>query len=178
MNKRDFNKLTGGNPRLKAEIARQLTCTDMDRPSPAARRYVQEQLRRDVERGFMPTPAISAAKRSQGKPPRTTSELPPALVAVLNEQRIPLPVPEFRFCLSRKWRFDYAWPNLVFPVYVEVDGGLFIGGRHNRGAALLKDYEKRNTASAMGWRGLWTTPDKLLTYEFLSVLKRALEYKP
>ena len=37
------------------------------------------------------------------------------------------PEREFRFC-ERRWRFDFAWPS--HKVAVEIDGGIFIHGRH------------------------------------------------
>jgi len=59
----------------------------------------------------------------------------------------PPPRREYQFC-SRKWLFDYAWPDCRLAV--EVDGGtrLVNGGRHNTDA----DREKCNVAAALGWR--------------------------
>ena len=55
---------------------------------------------------------------------------------------------EYRFHETRRWRFDFAWPNSK--VAVECDGGQFkaMGGRHNTD----KDREKINTATSQGWR--------------------------
>lgn len=57
-------------------------------------------------------------------------------------------VQEHRFHPTRKWRFDFAWPEKM--VAVEIDGGIWIknGGRHNQDS----DREKINTATEMGWR--------------------------
>lgn len=62
---------------------------------------------------------------------------------------LPEPVEEWRFC-SRRWRFDYAWPERM--VAVEIDGGqyAFAGGRHNTDA----DRDKINTAESMGYHVL------------------------
>lgn len=57
---------------------------------------------------------------------------------------------EFRFHPVRKWRFDLAWPDRM--IAVEVDGGVWSGGRHTRGAGFVADCEKTNEATAMGWR--------------------------
>ena len=57
---------------------------------------------------------------------------------------------EYRFHPTRRWRFDYADPETK--VAVEIDGGAFIGGRHTRGIGFVKDQEKLNTATSMGWR--------------------------
>lgn len=57
---------------------------------------------------------------------------------------------EYRFHPTRKWRFDFAWPDKK--VAVECDGMVWQagGGRHNTDA----DREKINTAVMMGWRVL------------------------
>jgi hypothetical protein len=82
------------------------------------------------------------------------------------------PTPEFRFDPKRRWRFDYAWPD--FKVALEVQGGIFIQGRHSRGAALLKEWEKLNRAAELGWRILYCQPDDLLKTATLAQLKRTL----
>lgn len=75
---------------------------------------------------------------------------------------------EFRFYPLRLWRFDYAFTP--FKVAVEVEGGIFSGGRHSRGAGMSKDMEKYNTAASMNWLVLKATPAMLSDDEFLCVL--------
>jgi very-short-patch-repair endonuclease len=65
---------------------------------------------------------------------------------------LPEPVAEFRFHAARRWRFDWAWPERL--VAVEIDGGVWIGGRHNRAGGYLADMEKLNAAAEAGWRVL------------------------
>lgn len=60
------------------------------------------------------------------------------------------PEREHRFHDTRKWRFDFAWP--AQKIAVEVEGGVFIQGRHSRGASMLADMEKYNAASEAGWK--------------------------
>jgi hypothetical protein len=86
---------------------------------------------------------------------------------------IPEPTPEYRFHPTRKWRFDYAW--LSHKVAVEVEGGVWIRGRHSRGAGMLKDMEKYNRAAAMGWRVFRCTPDTLHTEYLRDLLIEALK---
>jgi hypothetical protein len=57
---------------------------------------------------------------------------------------------------------------------VEVQGGIWSGGRHVRGKALLAEWEKLNTAAALGWRILYCTPQDVCTTEFAETLKKAL----
>lgn len=61
-----------------------------------------------------------------------------------------LPVQEFRFHPTRQWRFDFCWPEAM--VAVELDGGIFMNGAHNRGPQFAKDAEKHNAAVRLGWR--------------------------
>lgn len=66
---------------------------------------------------------------------------------------------EYTFCPGRRFRFDYAVPELWLAV--EVDGGVWIWGRHNRPKTFQADLEKLNLATAMGWRVFRYTYDML-----------------
>jgi very-short-patch-repair endonuclease len=68
-------------------------------------------------------------------------------------------ITEYRFHWQRKWRFDIAF--VKEQVAVEVEGGVYQYGRHNRASGYLKDIDKYNTAAALGWRLLRFTPDML-----------------
>lgn len=57
---------------------------------------------------------------------------------------------EYQFVLTRKWRFDFAWP--VQRIAVEVEGGTWQIGRHQRPAGFERDCEKYNEAAFLGWR--------------------------
>jgi len=72
---------------------------------------------------------------------------------------LPPPVAEHRFHPVRKWRFDFAWPDRK--VALEVEGGVFVQGRHSRGAGIRADIEKYNTATLLGWRVLRYLPEQL-----------------
>lgn len=50
------------------------------------------------------------------------------------------------------WRFDFAWPDRK--LLVELNGGTFINGRHNRGSALKSEYKKWNHAQSEGFNVL------------------------
>lgn len=86
--------------------------------------------------------------------------------ALLKRLGLPIPVTEYRFdradtiaTKARQWRFDYAYVEQR--VALEVEGGVWTGGRHTRGAGFLKDMAKYNRAAILGWRVLRTTPDML-----------------
>lgn len=56
---------------------------------------------------------------------------------------------EYKFHARRKWRFDYL---LSDPHVIEIEGGTWISGRHNRGKGFLADMEKYREAAAMGYK--------------------------
>jgi hypothetical protein len=112
--------------------------------------------------------------RSQARPPRDTPRYDtPLFRACLAEHGLPLPMFEYQFALPRKWAMDIAWPDAG--VFMEVQGGLFTGGGHNRGAYMLKEYEKLREAAARGWRYIPCTPDDYVLDEVLLPVKRAME---
>lgn len=88
---------------------------------------------------------------------------------------LPVPVPEFRFASPRRWRFDWAFmlPGLLLAM--EVQGAIFVHGRHTRGAALLKEHEKLNSAAMHGWLLLYVTPKQIANGEALEIVRRTLE---
>lgn len=94
------------------------------------------------------------------------------MAALCKALALPEPVAEHKFHPTRKWRFDYAW--LDQRVALEVQGGLFVQGRHSRGAALLKEHEKLNAAAALGWRVLFVTPKQIANGEALQIAQAAL----
>ena len=85
------------------------------------------------------------------------SELETGFLRLWEQVGIMLPAPEreYRFHPTRRWRFDFAWPEVK--VAVEIHGGIWSGGRHTRGKGLAKDCEKHNAATKLGWRVLYYT---------------------
>lgn len=65
-------------------------------------------------------------------------------------------VREFAFHPSRKWRFDFAWA--ARKLAVEVEGGIWSGGRHTRGKGFEDDCEKYLEATMLGWTVIRATP--------------------
>lgn len=66
------------------------------------------------------------------------------------------PVREHEFRSGRGSAFDFAWPD--YRVALEVEGGIFIQGAHNRPARFAGDMEKYNAAAAAGWLVLRCVP--------------------
>jgi len=59
------------------------------------------------------------------------------------------PEQQHKFHPTRRWKFDFAWPDRM--IAVEVEGGAWIQGRHTRGQGFLNDCEKYNEAVCLGW---------------------------
>lgn len=62
---------------------------------------------------------------------------------------LPEPDAETRFDPRRKWRFDFLWRKSR--VAVEMEGGVFSGGRHTSGVGYTNDCEKYNAAALAGY---------------------------
>lgn len=83
---------------------------------------------------------------------------------------VPIPEKEYKFHPSRKWRLDYAWPDTKLAV--EIEGAIWINGRHTRGSGFSKDMEKYNTLTLWGWHLLRFEPNKI-NY---AMIKAAISY--
>ena len=69
-------------------------------------------------------------------------------------------VPEYRFHPTRKWRFDYAFPDKM--IAVEVEGLVYRGkSRHTNNSGYKGDLEKYNAAACLGWLVLRFSQDML-----------------
>jgi hypothetical protein len=93
-------------------------------------------------------------------------------LAACRAHDLPLPITEFVFHPTRRWRFDYCFVDQRLAV--EVQGGLFVAGRHSRGAALLGEHEKLNAAAVLGYRVLYVVPKALGSPAFMRALREAL----
>ena len=66
-------------------------------------------------------------------------------------ENLPPHVRQFKFHPTRRWRFDFAWPDRK--VAVEIDGLLYDApGGHQTVRGRLNDCEKYEAALNLGWR--------------------------
>lgn len=104
----------------------------------------------------------SASNSRYGKPARKTrgiqapSWAEETLALQLKLEKIPQPIREWTFHPTRKWRFDFAWPD--YQIAIEVEGGMHKIGRHQRAPGFQSDCEKYNEAAVLGWIVLRYTP--------------------
>lgn len=81
---------------------------------------------------------------------------------------------EYKFHNTRKWRFDYAIPK--YKLAIEIEGGTWNYGRHNRASGILKDYEKYNAATMLGWRLLKFIPSQLTKKETYDLIDATINH--
>lgn len=93
--------------------------------------------------------------------------------ALLDREGLPQPEAEVRFHPVRKHRLDYAWP--AAKLGLEVEGGVWTGGKHGRGSGIVKDMEKANLLAVAGWRLLRVTPSQLVTPDTVGLVRLALD---
>lgn len=103
---------------------------------------------------------------------------------------LPAPTPEYQFAKAlapdrlaaigqekpRRWAIDWAFVD--HRLALEVEGGLFVQGRHSRGAGAAKDMDKYNALALLGWRLLRVTPREVRSGAALTLVERALRLIP
>lgn len=101
------------------------------------------------------------------------SDLEAQLVFQIRAYGLPQPEREHRFHKTRRWRFDFAYPDRLLAI--EVHGGVWTQGRHSRGAGFTKDCEKYTAAAILGWRILHFTGAHVSTGFAVAMLEEALD---
>ena len=101
-----------------------------------------------------------------------TSKLETQFASQVMAHALPTPVREYRFAPPRKWRLDFAWPDHL--VAVEIEGAVWTGGRHTRGAGFTNDCEKYSAASIAGWTLLRVTGEHIRNGQAIAWLMQAL----
>jgi len=82
---------------------------------------------------------------------------------------------EFMGINGRRFRFDYVIHPNTDRIAVEINGGQWINGRHNRGGkAYENDLEKSNLAQANGWLYLQFTYEMLARGDHFKILDKVL----
>lgn len=117
----------------------------------------------------------TAKPRKSPKTKKTRQKLPKydAFCLLLRQHLGAEVVAEHRFHPTRLWRFDYAIPS--HRIAIEIDGGVWIEGRHNRPKGYIADLDKFNNAATLGWRVLKFTPQQKFTTKALRLIQDAID---
>ena len=131
----------------------------------------------ELERLIKPKHGAKSPAASKGKAKGKVGEQIAKLQAdtKLHLQGLPPYVTEHRFHPTRRWRLDYAWPELKLAV--EVHGGTYTNGRHTRGGGFTSDREKMNEAAIFGWTVLEVTSAQVRSGQMRQWLDRIFEHK-
>lgn len=85
--------------------------------------------------------------------------------------KVPEPIPEYKFHLTRRWKVDFAWVDEK--IILEVEGEIYGTGKpcfyckvrptggHSSISGILRDIEKYNEAAIHGWIVLRVLPEEL-----------------
>lgn len=103
---------------------------------------------------------------------RRASEPELSLLTQVHWAKVAVPQAEYRFHDTRRWRFDFAWPDVM--VACEIEGGRWTQGAHVRGAHFESDLEKYNEAALLGWLLIRVTPEMVEDGRALKLIERAL----
>ena len=118
-----------------------VTTIHLSQLDPERRAEVEAQLN-----AVKPGPKTDARKLLDKLQQESLSRL---FLAHWERNELPTLTPEYQFHPTRKWKLDYALPELK--IAVEIHGGTRKQGRHNRADGFAKDREKMNEAQAAGW---------------------------
>ena len=102
----------------------------------------------------------------------TTSKGEQLFIDQLMWDQLDIPKAEYRFLKKRRFRFDFAWPDRMMAV--EIEGGVWSGGRHTRGKGYTRDLEKYNLATLHGWKVYRFTTQDVTSGTAISFMKNIL----
>lgn len=118
------------------------------------------------------------------------SDLERTLAFHIRARKLPKPEREYRFAAEasggtgtgvrkrlkdaglKDWRFDFAWPDLMLAV--EVEGGGWANGRHNRGKGFHEDLKKYQEAQRLGWTIYRTAGELIKNGEAVQTIKELI----
>ncbi|MCK4107901.1 DUF559 domain-containing protein [Acinetobacter radioresistens] len=92
-----------------------------------------------------------AKRQSKVKGEKTISEGEAKLASDLKALRISFEQ-EYKFHPKRHWKADFHMTGTK--ILVEIEGGIWTGGRHTRGKGFIQDMEKYNAATVLGYQVL------------------------
>ncbi|GAA5141088.1 hypothetical protein GCM10023213_24740 [Prosthecobacter algae] len=97
--------------------------------------------------------------RLRYRAPKSPSSLEARFLMLWKHVKGPDLEKEYRFHHERRWRSDFA--HVGARVLIEIEGGIWVNGRHNRAAGFNADLEKYLAAGLAGWRVFRFGPDQI-----------------
>jgi very-short-patch-repair endonuclease len=82
---------------------------------------------------------------------------------------------EHEFHPQRKWRFDFAIPEKF--IAIEIEGGIWKGGRHTRGSGFAADLEKYEEAQRLGWWVYRCSPEMVKNGRAIETVQMLMEQR-
>ena len=119
---------------------------------------------------------IAAAKKEQ----RAKHQSEASLLLEIHLKELFLPTEIYRECPvtpERKWRWDFAVLTFGDRLGIELEGGIWVTGRHVRGKGFQNDLEKYNHATAIGWLIFRFSTADVLTGKDIECLKVWMEHR-
>ncbi len=110
-----------------------------------------------------------------GKLPKSASKLEGQFQRLWDALGGPILEVEYQFYDGRKWRFDFC--HMPSMTAIEIEGGTWKGGRHNRGSGYEADCHKYNAAAAMGYVVFRLTGDMITTPHIQPIVERCIDYE-
>jgi very-short-patch-repair endonuclease len=133
---------------------------------------VSEQKLRTAKASLQRTPVFGQPQ----KRPSRKSHLEERMALWIDREQLPRPVRQLRFAkeaIGRNWMFDFAWPDRA--IALEIEGGTFMAkGAHTTGLGMMKDAEKYNAATLLGWRVFRVTDRMFRDGAAFDIVRRAL----
>lgn len=118
---------------------------------------------------------LGLTEQKPAKKPKAQKKINPELFkAMAKAHCLPEPIPEYLFKEGRRWAFDWLFIDGWLRIVLEIEGVSPQGTRHQRIGGFIKDLEKYNEATIMGYRVIRCTPRQVENGEAFELVKRAL----
>lgn len=119
-------------------------------------------------------PASKAAPKAKEAPKaKQESKLEREMAMAIRMAKLPKPTREVCLVEGRRFRCDFAWEEQK--VVLEVEGGIWNGGRHTSPKGFTADCEKYNLLAIAGYKVLRVVDTQIRSGEAVEWLRRALE---
>ena len=146
-------------------------------------------MRRDGETAYAMTTTTTTTTRTRRAPMPATADSPAAVLKRAQQAaartrwedqlwrdiraaHLPEPARQYLFHPTRRYRADFCF--IPERLLVEVQGGVWVAGRHTRAQGYEDDCRRTCDALEHGWRILPVTPDMVASGEAVARIERVL----